>query len=477
MTETKTSQPVKLSVLAMTSMVVGSMVGAGVFSLSGRFARETGVAGALIAWIIAGAGMLMLAFVFQMLAVRKPKLDAGVYAYAKEGFGEYFGFFSGFGYWASTCAGNTFYWVFIMSTLTGLGVGGLGAGDTFLATAISSAGLWGFYFLIRRGVKNAAFINTIVTIAKIVPIVVFILLCLFVFDWEVFVANWGGADYAGSLFQQVRGTMLVTVFVFLGVEGASVYSRHAKSRKDVGKATLLGFFTVFAVFASVTIVSYGIMPMSEISQLVQPSMAGVLEHAVGPWGRWFVSVGLIISVLGAYLAWSLMAAEVLSVAAKERDMPAFLGKTDHNDVPRNAVLMTALMVQILLIVLLFAYDALDLALDLTSALSLIPFILAAGFALKISVQRDGYVNNEGLTRDRIISFLAVVYTAFLLFAAGLEYLLLSFIVYAPASLLFAIARREQGRKVFSRRELVIFVISIAGAVVGLIALLAGWIRL
>src|SRR5690625_2975103 len=138
MTEVKTSQPVKLSVLAMTSMVVGSMVGAGVFSLSGRFARETGVAGALIAWIIAGAGMLMLAFVFQMLAVRKPKLDAGVYAYAKEGFGEYLGFFSGFGYWASTCAGNTFYWVFIMSTLTGLGVGGLGAGDTFLATAIRS---------------------------------------------------------------------------------------------------------------------------------------------------------------------------------------------------------------------------------------------------------------------------------------------------------------------------------------------------
>lgn len=111
----------KLSTLAMTGMVVGSMVGAGVFTLPGRFARETGVAGALIAWSIAGAGMLMLAFVFQLLAVRKPELDAGVYAYAKEGFGEYLGFFSGFGYWASACAGNTFYWVFIMSTLTGLG--------------------------------------------------------------------------------------------------------------------------------------------------------------------------------------------------------------------------------------------------------------------------------------------------------------------------------------------------------------------
>jgi len=90
---------VKLTFLTMTGMVVGSMVGAGVFSLPRRFAQETGVTGALIAWVIAGTGMLMLAFVFQTLAVRKPNLDAGVYAYAKAGFGEYLGFFSAFGYW------------------------------------------------------------------------------------------------------------------------------------------------------------------------------------------------------------------------------------------------------------------------------------------------------------------------------------------------------------------------------------------
>ncbi|WP_270891708.1 amino acid permease [Streptomyces sp. DHE17-7] len=104
--------------------------------------------------------------------------------------------------------------------------------------------------------------------------------------------------------------MLATVFVFLGVEGASVYSRHAERRSDVGRATVLGFLSVFAVFASVTIVSYGIMPMAEIAELRQPSMAGVLEEAVGTWGRVFVSVGLIVSVLGAYLAWTLMAPKV-----------------------------------------------------------------------------------------------------------------------------------------------------------------------
>ena len=468
--------PAKLSTLALTGMVVGSMVGAGVFSLPARFARETGVAGALIAWAVAGTGMLMLAFVFQMLAVRKPKLDAGVYAYAKAGFGEYAGFLSGIGYWASACAGNTFYWVFIMSTLSGLGVGGLGNGDTVLAIVVSSIGLWGFYFLIRAGVQSAAAINTVVTIAKIVPIVVFILLCIFVFDPAAFTANWGGADYSGSLFDQVKGTMLVTVFVFLGVEGASVYSRHAKRREDVGRATVLGFLSVFAIFASVTIISYGVMPMSEIAALPQPSMAGVLEHAVGPWGRWLVSIGLIVSVLGAYLAWSLMSAEVLSVAAHDRDMPRFLAKVNANDVPSNAVLMSTLFVQVLLVVLIFAEQALDFALDLTSALSLIPFFLAAAYALKLVATRDG-----GATRfspgEWALSVLAVVYTAFLIVAAGLQFLLLSLIIYAPATVLFARARREQGRRVFSSQELVVFGVALVGAVVGVIALATGAIQL
>jgi arginine:ornithine antiporter / lysine permease len=87
-TTSDTSSVQKLTLLTMTGMVVGSMVGAGVFSLPRRFAQETGVTGALIAWLIAGTGMLMLAFVFQTLAIRKPDLDAGVYAYAKAGFGE-----------------------------------------------------------------------------------------------------------------------------------------------------------------------------------------------------------------------------------------------------------------------------------------------------------------------------------------------------------------------------------------------------
>ncbi|WP_328635101.1 basic amino acid/polyamine antiporter [Streptomyces sp. NBC_00356] len=477
-TESESSPPpAKLALFTLTTMVIGSMVGAGVFSLPARFAEQTGVAGALISWAIAGTGMLMLAFVFQSLAVRRPDLDAGVYAYAKAGFGEYVGFFSAFGYWASSCVGNVTYWVLIMSTV-GTIWSSLGEGDTALAVILSSVGLWAFFLMIRRGVKEAAAINRIVTVAKVVPIIIFVILALVFFDPSVFAENWGGADYAGSLFSQVKGTMLATVFVFLGVEGASVYSRHAKRREDVGRATILGFLSVFAIFASVVIVSYGIMPMSEIAELRQPSMAGVLEEAVGTWGKVFISVGLIVSVLGAYLAWTLMAAEVLFVAAKDDDMPRFLRRANAADVPVPALLMTTILTQVVLVVTAFSDDAFNFALDLTSALSLIPYLLAAAFAAKIGMRPDpltagGRTSNRELT----IAWVAVIYTAFLLYAAGLKFVLVSLIFYAPATILFVMARREQGRRLFSPREFVILAVSVIGAVIGIVALAAGWISL
>ncbi|MFD6368982.1 amino acid permease, partial [Streptomyces roseolus] len=298
------------------------------------------------------------------------------------------------------------------------------------------------------------------------------------FEPSVFAENFGGADYAGSLFDQVRGTMLATVFVFLGVEGASVYSRHAKRREDVGRATVLGFLSVFAVFASVTIVSYGILPMGEIAELRQPSMAGVLEAAVGTWGKVFVSAGLIVSVLGAYLAWTLMAAEVLFVAAKDDDMPRFLGRSSANDVPVPALLMTTALSQVVLVVTAFSDDAFNFALDLTSALSLIPFLLAAAFAVKIALRpREHGVAGASTRRELVVAAVATLYTAFLLYAAGLTFVLVSLILYAPATLLFVKARREQGRRLFSPREAVVCAVSVAGAVLGVVALAAGWIEL
>src|SRR3954468_11372586 len=175
--ETPVSTAGKMSLPTLTGLVVGSMVGAGVFSLPARFGVATGILGSLIGWAVAGTGMLMLAFVFQNLAIRKPDLDSGVFIYAKAGFGNYAGFNSAIGFWASAVAGNTFYWVFIGATL-GAFFGGFGDGDTILATTLSTIGIWVFHLLISRGVRDAAIINRIVTVFKILPILVFIVVLL-----------------------------------------------------------------------------------------------------------------------------------------------------------------------------------------------------------------------------------------------------------------------------------------------------------
>lgn len=477
--ETKAPVPVevrKFSLTTLTAMVVGSMVGAGVFSLPRNFALATGGFGALIAWGIAGSGMLMLAFVFQTLAVRKPELDAGVYAYAKAGFGEYLGFFSAFGYWASACIGNVTYWVLVMSTIGRLWPGVFGEGNTITAVLLSSAGIWIFHALIARGVQEAAAINKIVTYAKIVPILIFIVVVIFALKAHVFSANfWGGEPRtASTLFGQVRATMLVTVFVFLGIEGASVYSRYAKRRQDVGKATVLGFGGVLALFASVTIFSYGILPRAGLENLRQPSMAGAMESVVGYWGTAFISVGVVVSVLGAYLAWTLMSAEVLYVAAKDRDMPAFLARTTGKNVPLPALLMTSILIQLALVITLFSADAFTFTLKLCSSLSLIPYLLAAAYATKLGVRGETYdARPQNRNKEALVAGLATFYTVFLVFAAGLDFTLLSFIIYAPGTVLFVMSRREQNRRAFSRPELIILAVAIAGAVAGIVSLATG----
>lgn len=173
-----------------------------------------------------------------------------------------------------------------------------------------------------------------------------------------------------------------------------------------------------------------------------------------------------------------MSAEVLFVAAKDDDMPRFLGRSTAADVPVPALLMTTCLTQVVLVATMFSDDAFNFALDLTSSLSLIPYLLAAGFAVKIALRADSRTEGGRATRgELVVGALAVLYTAFLLYAAGLKFVLVSFVLYAPATILFVMARREQGRRLFSPRELVILALSIIGAVAGVTALAAGWISL
>lgn len=171
-----------------------------------------------------------------------------------------------------------------------------------------------------------------------------------------------------------------------------------------------------------------------------------------------------------------MAAEVLFVAARDDDMPRFLRRQNQAEAPVASVIMSTVLIQIMLFVTMASENAFDFSLNMTSALALFPFVLAAGYAFKLVVTKDSYAGQpEGRTKDLIVAGIATIYTFFLLFAAGPKYMLLSLVIYAPGSVLFVMARREQGRKLFSPAEIAILVVSVVGALIGVIALVAGWI--
>ena len=469
----------KLKLGALVALVVGSMIGGGIFSLPQNMAASAGVGAVLIGWGITAVGMLTLAFVFQTLANRKPDLDGGVYAYAKAGFGDYMGFSSAWGYWISAWLGNVGYFVLLFSTL-GYFFPIFGEGNTPAAIIGASILLWAVHFLVLRGIKEAAFINLVTTVAKVVPLVLFALICLFAFRLDIFTADiWAvGTPELGSVMNQVRNMMLVTVWVFIGIEGASIFSARAEKRSDVGKATVIGFITVLLFLVLVNVLSLGIMTQPELAKLQNPSMAAVLEHVVGHWGAVLISVGLIVSLLGALLSWVLLCAEIMFAAAKDHTMPEFLRRENANHVPANALWLTNAMVQIFLVITLFSASTYLSLIYLATSMILVPYLWSAAYAFLLALRSETY--EQALAerkKDLIIGGIALLYAIWLLYAGGVKYLLLSALLYAPGVVLFAKAKREVGQPIFTNVEKLIFAAVVIGALVAAYGLYDGFLTL
>ena len=199
---------------------------------------------------------------------------------------------------------------------------------------------------------------------------------------------------------------------------------------------------------------------------------------VGEWGAVLISVGLIISLLGALLSWVLLCAEIMFAAAKDHTMPEFLRKENANHVPVNALWLTNAMVQLFLIITLFSASTYLSLIYLATSMILVPYLWSAAYALLLAVRGETYENDgRDRTKDLLIGAIAVIYAVWLVYAGGTKYLLLSALLYAPGVILFAKAKRELGKPVFTNIEKLIFVVVILGAVVAAYGLYDGFLTL
>lgn len=470
----------KVGFLGLAAIVVGSMLGGGVFNLPSNMSEGAALGAVVIAWIITGIGMFFLAQTFKMLSDTRPDLSSGIYSYAAEGFGRYIGFNSAWGYWLSAAIGNVSFAVLMMQAL-GYFFPIFISGNNWQSIFGGSILIWGMNIIVRRGVSGAAVLNVVSTIAKLVPLFIFVIVLLFVFNWDKLSFDiWGNGNATlGSLPKQIKSTMLVTLWAFVGIEGAVVISGRAKNKKDVGKATFIGFLGAIIIYAAVSIFSFGIMNQADLAKLPDPSTAYVMKAMVGNWGAIVLNLGVIISILGAWLAWTIMTSEVPSTAALHGVLPKVLGRYNKNESPVVALTVTSIIMQITLLFSTFEKNAFLAIISIAGSMILIPYVLSAMFLFKQARSNDPAAHFSGTLKTKAIitGAMATIYGFWLVYAAGLKYILLSSILYAIGILVYKKAWKENksDEPLFKPFEKAIAVIIVILAIGSLGMMLSGFL--
>lgn len=468
----KENDKLGLSMLVLIGM--GSMIGGGIFNSPTDLINLANPQSVVIAWIIGGIGIIALAMVFNMLANKKPELTGGIYTYAKEGFGDFAGFNSAWGYWISAWLGNVAFIVLLVKTIADL-VGGMSAIVSFVFATVL---LWAVYLLQIRGTKNTSIINSIVTIAKLIPIVLAILLGVFIFKRDIFfVSNWkntlaatGGTT---SLLKQISGSMGTILWSFVGIEAAVVLSERAESQKIVGKAIIVSIIATLAIYMFITIVSMGAIQANSLSKSITPFADLLGKTVIGKSGSIIAKLGLIISLVGAFISWVMLAAETPYLVAKSGSMPKWLGKLDKNDVPRNSLMITTILTQIFLFSLLSGafQKAYSMLYNIATTSILIPYFFSAIYGAKVALEEEKFT---GL--DKFIAIIATIYTIYVIYAVGILYLGLTVILYALGIYVYIKAKKENGKEITSGEKiwisiiLIISVLMIIGLATGRVAI-------
>lgn len=462
-----------LGLFKLTCFAIGTTLASGVFSMFSDMAQNgAGTLAVMIGWAIAGVGMYGLAMCFNRLSIVRPELKSGIYAYAREGFGEYIGFNSAWGYWISAILSQVSFATLLFAAL-GQFMPVFAGGNNLASIIGASIIVWLFTFMVMGGVQEAVTINAVIVIAKIVPILAFIVFVIFLgaFDLNIFLDNFFGEDTGFSLGQQVLETTYTTVWIFTGIEGAVVISGRARSTAVAGKATELSFLTLLILYVMISILSMGVMPRSELAGLASPAMAGLLASVVGPWGATLINIGVIISIAGAMFSYTIVTADSAFAPAVYGCFPRFLTGENKKGAPRAALLVTGAIIQILLIVVYFQSSTYQAMYTLATSAIMIPFVLSALFCLKTTIEdRRAHRNNVNF-KTWLVSILGTVYGLWMLYATGMDNVIISAMIFAPGVLFYGWSRIQNRQRVFeSWMDIGAFVLISIGFIVALIVI-------
>ena len=325
-----------LGMWTTTALVVGNMVGSGIFLLPASL-RAYGAVG-LVGWAFTAAGAFLLAIVFTWLARAVPGAG-GPYAYARAGLGAFPGFLVAWGYWSSFVTGNAAiavamvgYLAFFFPVL---------AADPALGALVALAAIWLLVWVNVRGVREAGGVQLATTVLKLVPLVAVGGAGLFVLHAAHFVPfNASGQ----STFSAVSSTAALTMWAFLGIESGTVPAPDVeRPERTIPRATLLGTGIAAVVYIAGTVAVMGVVEPATLAHSTAP-FADAARALFGPWAAAAVAVGAVVSCFGALNGWTLLLGQVPAAAAAHGLLPRVFGLRSPRGTPAAGLVLSNLLV-------------------------------------------------------------------------------------------------------------------------------------
>ncbi|WP_235296537.1 amino acid permease [Portibacter marinus] len=400
----------KIGFWSSTSLVVGNMIGSGVFLLPASLAAFGGIS--IIGWIASSMGALLLAIVFGRLGRLAPQTTGGPFAYTRIGLGDFPAFVVAWGYWISIWCTNAaiavafvgYLEVFLpilgqsrlLSIFTGLGV------------------IWLFTWINSKPLQTVALVQLITTTLKVLPIFMVGLIGVFYINVDFFTPlNISGT----SNFQAITATTTLTLFAFLGMESASIPSENTKNASStIRLATLTGTMVAIILYIFSSIAIMGIIPPETLAVSSAP-FADAAEIFWGDIAKYIIAGGALVATLGALNGWILIQGQIPMAAAHQNLFPRIFGKLNQNDSPFIGIVLSSLLASFLMMLNYSKslVDAFTFMMKLSTLSVLTPYLFSTMSMMLI------YKRQDQLTAGKIaLTVLTLLFCLWVIYGCGWE---------------------------------------------------------
>ena len=413
----------KFGLWTSTSLVLGTMIGAGVFLMPSALASYGSIS--LIGWLFSSLGAIVIAKVFANISKLIPSSDGGPYAFTKAGLGDFAGFLIGWGYLISVWTTNAAIAVSLVSAMSTFFP--ILAQDATIALATGLVFLWLLTWVNTLGVIASGRVQLMTTILKIVPLVLVAVGGLLLLDPQNLLPfNMSGT----SNWQAITATTTLTFFAFLGIECATIPSSSVDNPgQNISKATMFGVWIAAAIYIFSTISIMGMIPASQLQVSITP-FADAAEKIYGHGAKYWVSAGAAVAAFGALNGLILVQGQMPYAMAKDKLFPAFFAKQNRKGVPANGVVVSSIIITILM----FMNNSKNLAgqfkllILLSTFFTLLPYLLTTvSYLIVRAKQATTYTKTKTITAI-VISIIAFSFSMWMLIGSGQEIVYWGFIM-------------------------------------------------